>query len=85
MPEEKEEEKKSYDLEERTAVFGENVIEFAKKSPVTPVTRRLIDQLLGQEPVLERITVKRMTLFPGKNSNTRSAHARRRHGKQNFS
>jgi len=47
MPEEKEEEKKSYDLEERTAVFGENVIEFAKKSPVTPVTRRLIDQLVG--------------------------------------
>ena len=35
-----------YDLEERTAVFGESVIEFAKKIPVNPVTRSLIDQLV---------------------------------------
>lgn len=28
-------------------VFGENVIEFAKRIPQTPVTRRLIDQLVG--------------------------------------
>ena len=38
---------KPYDLEERTAVFGEAIIEFAKKVPVNPVTRRLIDQLVG--------------------------------------
>lgn len=35
-----------YDLEERTAIFGESVIEFAKKIPVNPVTRSLIDQLV---------------------------------------
>ncbi len=39
--------KKPYDLEERTALFGESVIDYLKKVPVTPVTRRLIDQLVG--------------------------------------
>ena len=36
-----------YDLEERTARFGENVIIFAKKIPWSPVNNRLIDQLVG--------------------------------------
>ena len=38
---------KPYDLEERTALFGEDVIEFLKKVPVTNITGRLIDQLVG--------------------------------------
>ncbi len=38
---------KPYDLEERTALFGEAVLDYLKKVPVTPVTRRLIDQLVG--------------------------------------
>ena len=38
---------KPYDLEERTALFGEAVIDFAKKVPVNAVTRRLIEQLVG--------------------------------------
>ena len=40
-------EKKPYDLEERTTVFGEAIIGFAKKVPVNPVTRRLIEQVVG--------------------------------------
>ena len=32
---------KPYDLAERTAVFGETIIKFAKKVPVNPVTRLL--------------------------------------------
>lgn len=36
-----------YDLEERTARLGEAIIDFAKVIPVNPVTRRLIDQLVG--------------------------------------
>ena len=36
-----------YDLEERTACFGEAVIDFAKTIPQGPVTNRLIDQLVG--------------------------------------
>ena len=36
-----------YDLEERTARFGEAVIDFAKKVPVMPVTERIISQLVG--------------------------------------
>lgn len=38
---------KPYDLEERTALFGEMVIDFAKKVPVNPVTTRLIPQLVA--------------------------------------
>ena len=38
---------KPYDLEERTAQFGEAIIDFAKRIPVTPVTTRLIGQLVG--------------------------------------
>ena len=37
---------KKYDLEERTAKFGENIIEFVKKAPNTPITIPLINQLV---------------------------------------
>lgn len=36
-----------YDLEERTAKFGEGIIKFAKKIPQGPVNNRLINQLVG--------------------------------------
>ncbi len=36
-----------YDLEERTARFGEAVIDFAKTIPQSAVTSRLISQLVG--------------------------------------
>jgi four helix bundle protein len=36
-----------YDLEERTSVFGERIILFAKRIPWGPVNNRLIDQLVG--------------------------------------
>ena len=36
-----------YDLEERTARFGEAVIDFLKHVPLGPRTNRLIDQLTG--------------------------------------
>ena len=41
------EDERIYDLEERTALFGEAVIDFAKKVPVNSVTKRLIEQLVG--------------------------------------
>ena len=34
-------------MDERTAQFGEAVIDFAKKVPLGPLTNRLIDQLVG--------------------------------------
>lgn len=40
-------EKRVYDLEERTARFGEDIIDFAKTIPQTPVTNRLIGQIVG--------------------------------------
>ena len=36
-----------YDLEERTARFGEAIIDFARKIPHDPVTDRIITQLVG--------------------------------------
>ena len=36
-----------FDLEERTALFGEAIIGFARRLPIDPVTERLIKQLVG--------------------------------------
>jgi four helix bundle protein len=36
-----------YGLEERTAQFGEAIIDFAKTIPQNPITNRLISQLVG--------------------------------------
>ena len=36
-----------YDLEERTAKFGEEIVRFAKKITVTSVTQRIIPQLVA--------------------------------------
>jgi len=41
------EEKHVYDLEERTARFGEAIIDFAKAIPQSAVTYRIIGQLVG--------------------------------------
>jgi len=38
---------KKYDLEERTAKFGENVIDFCRKLPRNEITKRIIPQLVG--------------------------------------
>lgn len=38
---------KKYDLEERTAKFGEDIINFAKTIPVNSVTQRIIPQLVA--------------------------------------
>ncbi|MCX6839029.1 MAG: four helix bundle protein [Verrucomicrobia bacterium] len=37
---------KPYDLEERTAVFGERAIDFAKEVPKNEITRALISQIV---------------------------------------
>lgn len=36
-----------FDLEERTALFGENIVKFSKRIPRDPANNRLIDQLVG--------------------------------------
>jgi four helix bundle protein len=38
---------KTYDLEERSAKFGEDVIKFCRELPKNELTRRIIDQLVG--------------------------------------
>ena len=43
----KEDYNKKYDLEERTARYGENVIVLAKKIPINEVTKKIIPQLVA--------------------------------------
>lgn len=38
---------KIYDLEERTAVFAESMIDFVKKINVNSINKRIIEQLVG--------------------------------------
>ena len=47
MVREEPEAERVYDLEERTARFGEAVIDLAKAIPQNPVTSRIISQLVG--------------------------------------
>ncbi|MFU8780265.1 MAG: hypothetical protein ACNA71_04480, partial [Kiritimatiellia bacterium] len=37
----------AYEQEERTALFGEAVIDLVKNVPLNPVMRRLVNQLVG--------------------------------------
>src|SRR5436309_2558522 len=46
-PNNRPEQRHPFDLEERTAVFGENIVRFSKKIPRSPANDRLIDQLVG--------------------------------------
>ncbi len=46
---------RTYDLDERTACFGEAIIDFANIIPRTPVTRPLIEQLVGCGTSVARI------------------------------
>ena len=39
--------KRVYDLEERTGLFGEAIIDFARTIPQDAVTNRIINQLVG--------------------------------------
>lgn len=39
--------KHAFDLEERTARFGEAIVRFSRKIPRDPTNNRLIDQLVG--------------------------------------
>ena len=40
-------EKRVFDLEERTTLFGVQAVKFSKRIPLSPTNNRLIDQLVG--------------------------------------
>src|SRR5437762_13163173 len=46
---------RTYDLDDRTACFGEAIMDFANIIPRTPVTRPLIEQLVGCGTSVARI------------------------------
>ncbi|MDP4008951.1 MAG: four helix bundle protein [bacterium] len=45
-PNDKSQNEKKYDLEERTATFGERIIKFAQNLPKNEITRPIINQLI---------------------------------------
>jgi hypothetical protein len=59
--------KRVYNLEERTARFGEAIIDFAKTIPQNPVTNRIISQLVEPALVLALTTSKPTMQFPKRN------------------
>ena len=52
-----------YDLEERTARFGEAIIDFANTIPQNPITNRLISQIVGAGTSVGANTLKLTTQF----------------------
>jgi hypothetical protein len=71
---------RQFDLEERTARFGEAIIAFAKKIPVIPVTEPLIRQLVKAGTSVG-FTARLTTRDHERNSATGSASASGNHGK----
>jgi hypothetical protein len=57
-----------YDLEERTARFGEAIIDFAKRIPRGPLTDRIIDQLVGAGTSVGANYIRPMIRFPKRSS-----------------
>ncbi len=76
--------KKNYDLEERIAVFGENIIKFAKKIPQNTVNNSLITQLVKAGTSVVQIIVKLMMPNQKKILNTKFVFAKKRLEKQNI-
>jgi hypothetical protein len=72
-----------YDLEERTARFGETVIDFAKTIPQGPITNRLIDQLVGCGTSIGVNYCEADMPSLVRNSSFESARAKRNRAKQN--
>ena len=72
---------KLYNLEERTALFGEAVIAFAKRVAVTQVTRSLVDQWYVPARASARTTVRRTTRNRRETSATSSGSAARSRGR----
>ncbi len=57
-----------YDLEERTARFGEAIIDFAKRIPRGPLTDRIIDQLVGAGTSFGANYIRPVIRFPKRSS-----------------
>src|SRR5947209_16429522 len=57
-----------YDLQDRTAKFGEAVIDFARTIPQNSVTNRIITQLVGAATSVGANYIEAATLYRGRNS-----------------
>jgi hypothetical protein len=70
-----------FDLEERTARFGEGIIAFVKQAPVNVITTPIISQLFGPAQASERTTVRPTRRRRRRSSGTASASASGKRGR----
>ena len=75
---------KTYDLEERTALFAERIIEFLRNVKNDDINRNIIIQLSKSAHLLGQITTKRMHRARRKISEIRFLYLRKRPMKQNI-
>jgi four helix bundle protein len=73
-----------YDLEERTACFGEAIVKFAKKVPQNQVTLPLITQLVRAGTSVGANYCEADDAVSRKELKTRSEHAKKKREKRNI-
>jgi len=76
---------RTYDLDERTACFGEAIIDFANIIRRTPVTRPLIEQLVGCGTSVARIIARLTMQCQKRNFDFVAERAKRKRVKRNTS
>jgi len=74
----------NYNLEERTAKFGENIIEFAKKIPKNSITLPLISQLVRAGTSVGSNYCEADEAESGKDFKHKLGIAKKNHEKQNI-
>lgn len=76
--------RKRYDLEERTAKFGEMIVVFAKQISKNQITRSIIDQLVRSDTSIGANYCEADCAESKKTSNINSALLKKKRKKQNI-
>ena len=74
---------RKYDLEERTALFGEAIIEFVKMLPNNPINNPLISQIVRAGTSVGQIIWRQMELSLRRISSIKFLFVKKRARKQN--
>lgn len=75
---------KKYDLEDRTARFGEDIIEFAKSLERNDINRLLGNQIVRSATILVQIIWRQMEQNQGKTFTIKLLFVKKKQKKQNI-
>ena len=76
--------KRIYDLEERTARFGEDIIDFVKTLPINPINNELISQIVKSGTSVGANYMGRMELNPKKILGIKLLFVKKKQKRQNI-